>query len=172
MYVFLIYIFILTSIYPQTRNLDQFLDIRWKSIRAQVKLLMLNNEGVELTEEKDDIIAFSGGMFSGNEVKLWSFHFYDDKFYNVDVVFDTIDGEDSVIWHKAFGYLIDNYGETKEFEKIDKNKTVIFWYFYDDSGDLKNLIQLVRTFRGSSETEIQISYTYIPLFLKKEGLEK
>ena len=169
-YLLLIILLINTQLTSQTLN--GFLGIKWKSIKPQVKLLMLNIEDVELIDEDSDLLEFTGGKFAENNVKLWSFQFYNDFFFNVEVLLDTTDGEDSAIWYRVLNYLQDTHGKTKEFEKLDRNKTAILWYFYNEKGDLENLIQLTRTIRDGLESEIEIIYTYIPIWLKKEALNR
>ena len=132
---------------------------------------LLEKEGVELIYEQDDLLSFSGGKYIDNTVQLWSFNFYNDWLYNVDVVFDTIDGQDSAIWHKALNYLQNNYGKTDKYQKIDRNKTAIYWIFFDGD-EAESMIQLIRTFRGNLESEIQITYTYLPLLVAKEELDE
>jgi len=161
--------FFVTSLYAQT--LDGFLGIEWKTFRQQIKYKMTNVIGVELKTDEDDLLTYNGGTFADNSVYFQSFYFFENRFYHVDVVLDTIDGQDVVIWSKTLTYLEERYGKSDDFQKIDKNQTAIFWEFYDSDGESESLIQLIRTNRGNLESRIQISFTYIPLYLKQNGLE-
>ncbi len=158
--------FFITTIYPQ--SLDGFPNIKWKTFREQVRYNLLNNTELELTNDDHDLLTFKGGTFADNSVYSQSFYFFENRFYNVDVVLDTIDGQDVVIWSKTLTYLETLYGKSDDFLKIDKNQTAIYWKFYDFNGEPKSMIQLIRTFRGDLESKIKISYTYLPLFIMKE----
>lgn len=162
--------FFITTIYAQT--LDGFPDIKWKTFREQVRYNLLNNMGLELTNDDHDLLTFTGGTFADNPVNYRSFYFFENRFYHADVVLDTIDGQDVVIWSKTLTYLENLYGKSDDFLKIDKNQSTIFWKFYDFDGEPESMIQLTRAFRGDLESGIKISYTYLPLFIRKEEAEE
>jgi len=162
--------FFITTIYAQT--LDGFPGIKWKTFSEQVKFNLLNIMGLELIGDDYDLLTFTGGTFADNSVYTQSFYFFENRFYNVDVVLDTIDGQDVVIWSKTLTYLETLYGKSDDFLKIDKNQSAIYWKFYNFDGEPESMIQLTRTFRGNLESGIKISYTYLPLFIRKEEAEE
>ncbi len=162
--------FFITTIYAQT--LDGFPDIKWKTFREQVRYNLLNNIGLELINDDHDLLTFTGGTFADNSVYSRTFYFFENRFYNIDVVLDTIDGQDAVIWSKTLTYLENLYGKSDDFLKIDKNQSAIYWKFYDFNGETESMIQLTRTFRGDLKSGIKISYTYLPLFIRKEEAEE
>jgi len=162
--------FLITTIYAQT--LDGFPDVKWKTFREQVRYNLLNTTELELINDDHDLLTFTGGTFADNSVSSRSFYFFENRFYQVDVVLDTIGGQDVVIWSKTLAYLETLYGKSNDFLKIDKNQSAIYWKFYDFNGEPESMIQLTRTFRGNLESGIKISYTYLPLFIRKEEAEE
>ena len=162
--------FLIATIYAQT--LEGFPDIKWKTFREQVRYNLLNIMELELTNDDYDLLTFTGGTFVDNSVYSWSFNFFENRFYHVDVVLDTIEGQDVVIWSKTLTYLEKLYGKSDDFLKIDKNQTAISWKFYDFNGEPESMIQLTRTFRKDLESGVKISYTYLPLFKRKEEAEE
>jgi hypothetical protein len=166
-YIFPLFFF--ATVYPQ--SLDGFIDFKWKSIKPQIKYGMSKQEGAQLTTDDDDLLAFRGGEFANKTVRFWSFWFYDDKFYHVDVVFDTLLSNSTEIFHSAKSYLEDIYGRTDLFQRIDQNKRAIFWTFYGENNEPESLVQLIRTTREGKQDDIQISYTYLPLYMKKKGIK-
>ena len=162
--------FFITTIYAQT--LDGFQDIKWKAFKQQVRYSLLNTTELELKDDDNDLLTFNGGTFADNPVYSRSLYFFENRFYYVDVILDTIDGQDVVIWSKTLTYLEKLYGKSDDFLKIDKNQSAIYWKFYDFNGEPESMIQLTRTFRGNLESGIKISYTYLPLFIRKEEAEE
>ncbi|RKY92388.1 MAG: hypothetical protein DRQ01_06395 [Ignavibacteriae bacterium] len=162
--------FFITTIYAQA--LDGFPDIKWKAFKQQVRYSLLNTTELELKDDDNDVLTFTGGTFADNSVSSRSFYFFENRFYYVDVILDTIDGQDAAIWSKTLTYLETLYGKSDDFLKIDKNQSAIYWKFYDFNGEPESMIQLTRTFRGDLESGIKISYTYLPLFIRKEESEE
>ena len=158
-----------SNVYCQ--SLDGFIDIKWKSVKPQIKYGMSKYEGVKLTKEDSELIAFSGGEFANKNISFWSFWFYDDKFYHVDIVFDTLHISSTEVFHSAKTHLENIYGKTNLFQRIDQNKRAIFWTFNGEDNEPESLIQLIRTTREGKQDGIQISYTYLPLYKKKKGIE-